>query len=144
VALVFSQARFGRVDLVVVVTCLGLLAVVAVPRHLDLSSANRRTEVRALAASIDSAARLGHSLWQARGQPSRVDFAGKNVTVVNGFPVAVDLAQLLEASESTGFAFRNGAWQHRGRAAAHPCGVTYAPPLRLGEEPLIRPHLAGC
>jgi type II secretory pathway pseudopilin PulG len=144
VALVLRQIRFGRVDLVVAVTCLCLLAVVAVPRHLDISAANRRTEVRALAAGIESAAELGHSLWSARGQPSRIAIAGTPVAVINGYPSPADLARLLEEAESTAFAFANGTWQHRERTAARPCGVTYAPPARGGEKPLIRAHFAGC
>lgn len=143
-ALVPRKTRPGTVDLIVAVTCFGLLAVVAVPRHLDLTTANRRTEVRALAASVESAASLGHSIWAARGEPARIAIAGSTVAVINGYPAAADLAALLEAAESAAFKFADGAWQHRDLPTQRPCGVSYAPPAQPGGKPFIGAHLAGC
>jgi hypothetical protein len=144
VAFSLGQIRIGRLDLVVAVTCLGLLAGIAVPRHLDLAAATRRTEARAMAASIDSAARLANSVWYARGQPARLTLAGRQVSMVNGYPASADVAALLEPPEGSQFAFHDGAWQHRDVPAGRPCGVSYTPPAREGDAPAVRERLTDC
>lgn len=136
--------RLGRIEAVVALTCLGLLSVAAVPRYVDLAAANRRTEVRALAASLASAADLGHSLWLGDGGAGQVAIAGAPVGIINGYPSAADLARLLDADGSPAFRFVNGSWSHRERSATGECGVTYTVPSALGEQPGISLQLDGC
>lgn len=128
----------------VLVACLGLLAVVAVPRQRDISAKTHRTEAMALAGSVQSAARLGHSLWRARGQPKALHVDRGRVAMVNGYPAAADLALLLEEPEAMAFEHSNGSWQHRDVSSDRPCAVTYAPPARSGQGPLVSENLAGC
>jgi hypothetical protein len=135
--------RFGRTEFVVIVTCLGLLSTAAVPIYVDVDAANRRTEVRALAASIESAADLGYSLWRGSGQGARIEIASTPVRIINGYPTADGLARLLDEPGSTRFVYRSGAWSHR-ESAAGQCGVTYQPPAAAGAQPEISTQLAGC
>jgi len=139
-----SWPGIGRLDLVVVVTCLGALAAVAVPRQRDVTAETRRTEISALADSIRGAARFGHSLWQAGGAPEVLEAEHGRVAIVNGYPAADDLALLLEEPETMAFTHAGGAWQHRGLGPDRPCGVSYAPPARPGKAPDVRLILAGC
>lgn len=128
----------------IVLTCLGLSSVAAIPYYVDLGAVNRRTEVRALAAQIAATADLGNSLWQGRGQGERIDIAGAAVGIVNGYPAAPDLARLLDAGGSAPFNFENGSWAHRDPSVSRECGVTYQPPVAPGAEPHIDLYLAGC
>ncbi len=139
-----SRAGIGRIDLVLVVTCLGAMAAVAVPRQRDVTAQARRTESMALAQSISSAARFGHSLWQAGGGPDVLQAGRGPIAIVNGYPAADDLPLLLEEPETMAFDHAGGAWQHRGLPRDRRCGVSYAPPAQPDEAPVVRLNVAGC
>jgi hypothetical protein len=62
-----------RVDLVVLSTCFAMLAVVAVPRHLSISSEARLADASHLALSVESAVSLAHSVWEAQSGPSTLN-----------------------------------------------------------------------
>lgn len=128
----------------ILLTCLGLSSVAAVPYYVDFGAANRRTEVRALAAQIAATADLGNSLWQGSGQGGTIHIAGAAVGMVNGYPAAPDLARLLDPGGNAPFNFDNGAWAHRDPSVSRECGVTYQPPVAPGAEPRIDLQLAGC
>lgn len=116
----------------------------ALPRQRDVTAEARRTEVSALATSVRSAARFGHSLWQAGGAPDVLTVARGRVRFVNGYPSANDLPLLLERSETLAFAHSAGEWQHRDSSATRLCGVSYAPPARRGQPPRIELEASGC
>jgi type II secretory pathway pseudopilin PulG len=132
------------VDLVVLVSCFAILAVLAVPRHLSLSSESRRDEVQALASSVASAARLANALWDSTGRPVTMALRGGDVVLVNGFPSAGTIAQSLEPAEAMAFRFEAGRWQHREVASVRPCGVRYQPPATGAGSPSIRAETSGC
>ncbi len=139
-----GRPRIGRLDVALVVACLGMLAAVAVPRQQNLTAETHRAEVSALADSIRSAAHFGHTLWQARGRPASVDLGRRHIGIVNGYPAAADLALLLEQPEVMAFRHAGGTWQHRDRGAGEPCGVSYAPPRPGAREPNVRLRVSGC
>jgi type II secretory pathway pseudopilin PulG len=129
---------------VLAVALLGALAAVAIPRQQVLTTRNRLTEVRSLAESLRSAAQLGHSLWQAQGEPAAIETLGGRVRMVNGYPSAGDLARLLEAPETMAFAHEGGAWRHRDDRGEAFCGVGYAPPASPSGSPSISLRTTGC
>lgn len=139
-----SGRRIGRLDLVLAVGCLGMLAAVAVPRQQVLTARSLRTETGALAESVRSAALLGHSLWQAQGEPPVLQTGRGRIEIINGYPAAEDLALLLEPAEVMAFDHTKGTWQHRERGDDSPCGVAYAPPLASTQEPVVRLRVSGC
>ena len=139
-----GRPGIGWLDLVVVVACVGALAGMAIPHQQEMGGVARRTEVSALAASVRSAARLGHSLWQAQGGGASLNAARGRVRVLNGYPVPEDLGLLLEEPEEMAFRHSRGRWQHRDLALGHPCGVTYAAPPRAGAEPEVSLQVSGC
>lgn len=104
----------------------------------------RRTEVTALALSVRGAARFGHAQWQAQGGPAALAVARGRVAVINGYPASGDLALLLEPPEAMAFSHARGRWQHHGLDASRPCGVSYAPPARMGAEPSVTLQVSGC
>jgi hypothetical protein len=144
VAFPVGPIRFGRTEIVIVLTSLGLSSAAAIPYYVDVGAAHRRTEVRALAAQVAATAELGNSLWQGSGQGDRIDIAGAAVGIVNGYPAAPDLARLLDAGGAAAFDFENGSWTHRDPSVSRDCGVTYRPPVAPGAEPQVDLHLAGC
>jgi hypothetical protein len=121
-----------------------MLAAVAVPRQQVLTARNLRTEASLLAESVRSAAQLGHTLWQAQGEPPVLQLDRGAVHMVNGYPAADDLSLLLEPAEAMAFSHDGGSWQHHERDDDSPCGVSYAPPLASAPEPIVRLRVSGC
>lgn len=119
----------------VAVACLALLATLAIPGQRDTASLNRRTEVQALAAGLRSAAQLGQALGRAQSGATGL---------VNGYPVAADIARLMTPAETMAFTLSGDTFRHRDAAPGARCGVRYAPPRQPGGEPLLQPLTDGC
>jgi MSHA pilin protein MshA len=99
-----EQSGFTLIELVVVITILGILAAFAVPRFASLEGQARLAATQALAGSVRSGASLAHALWLAQGDPSSttVTMEGNAITIANGYPNAATIDDTLV--EYTGFA----------------------------------------
>jgi MSHA pilin protein MshA len=121
-----NQGGFTLIELVVVITILGILAAFAVPRFTRMEVQARIATVQALAGSVRSSAALTHALWLATGQPANVPVEGvaaPGIAMVNGYP---DLATIADTiSDLTGFGYTpaTGVFQMTGITTA--CNVTY-------------------
>ena len=131
----------SRVDIVVLLCCFSVLAVVAVPRHLSLTADTRRAELHALAANISNAAEFAHALWLARQKPRTLSLPGGDVVMVNGFPSAATVAGALEPPIGERFVFSAGSWSLAGTNA---CAVEYRPPAQPGALPSVVTIERGC
>jgi len=125
---------FVLVELVVVITILGILAAFAVPRFLALQVDARVAAVEALEGRLRSSATLMHALWLARGRPASVlTDSGAQITIVNGYP---DLATIDDTVEELGgFTYDPATGVFLKTGASGNCSVTYIPPARLGAQP---------
>jgi hypothetical protein len=109
-----------------------------------VTAETRRTEVTALAASVRSAARFGHSLWLAQGGGTALAVRRGRIHIVNGYPAAGDLALLLEEPETMAFVGEKGLWRHGGVPPGRECHIRYAPPSHSGAQPQIDVALDDC
>jgi MSHA pilin protein MshA len=84
------QKGFTLIELVVVITILGILAAFAVPRFASLDSAARISATNGLTGSLRSAAALAHSVALINGTAtlatSSVTMEGVTVATVYGYP----------------------------------------------------------
>ncbi len=135
------QGGFTLIELVVVITILGILAAFAVPRFVSLEVQARTASVQALAGSLRSSAALSHSLWLAQGQPSSVTMEGQSIAMVNGYP---DLATIDDSlADSSGFSYAAGTGVFQKTGVSGNCLVTYAA-AAAGGAPGVTVDLTGC
>src|SRR5271165_4025026 len=85
-----QSGGFTLIELVVVITILGILAAFAVPKFVALDSQARTATINGLAGSVKSAAALARGLAMATGNTVSVTMEGAAapVTLLNNYPDA--------------------------------------------------------
>ena len=146
-----EQRGFTLIELVVVITILGILAAFAVPRFASLEGQARVAATQALAGSIRSGASLAHALWLAQGDPAStsVTMEGQTVAMVFGYPTAAATGIDVTLVEFTGFG-ASGAGPRlftkttpSGSAITN-CQVSYSPPVAANGAPSVSSTTSGC
>lgn len=136
-----KQGGFTLIELVVVITILGILAAFAVPRFASLEVEARTAATASLQGSIRSGAALAHALWLARSQPATVSMEGSVITLVNGYPNRATIDNTL--ADLTGFTYNAGTGVFAKTGASGICTVTYNQ-AGVGAAPVITMNTAGC
>jgi MSHA pilin protein MshA len=145
-----AQSGFTLIEIVVVITILGILAAFAVPRFASLEGEARLAATQALAGSVRSGASLAHALWLAEGDPSNatVTMDGQAIELAFGYPSAADIGNTLVEHE--GFALTNArgtAVFTKTSSSGAPiagCSVTYTPPSGDDDAPEVVATVTGC
>src|SRR5450631_3271703 len=101
---------FTLIELVVVITILGILAAFAVPKFIALDSQARIATINGLAGSVKSAASLARGMSMATGNANQVTMEGSTVNLVNNYPDSTNNGIPLAVSTSTSdFTYNPGA-----------------------------------
>jgi len=136
-----QQQGFTLIELIVVIVILGILAATALPKFSDLSAEARVAKVKAMAASMKSAANMAHGLQLARGAASSALVGNgsggvDNVTMINGYPTSdvAGIGALVDMSDYGTLVPASGAVP---TDAAHPlCYVAYTAATPAGVAPI--------
>lgn len=141
-----EQGGFTLIELVVVITILGILAAFAVPRFASLEGQARLAATQSLAGSIRSGAALAHAVWLANGNPAAttVSMEGQNVAMVFGYPSATAAGIQTTLVEYTGFAVSTPVAGTRRFTKTSPsgalvatCYVDYTAPTAANQPPQV-------
>lgn len=137
---------FTLIELVVVITILGILAAFAFPRFAALEVEARSATVEGLGGSVRSAASLAHSLALATGAAAAgsVTMEGNVIDLIFHYPGTDEIEETLV--DFTGFTFvgTTGVFTKDGATTPANCSVTYAEPGAANSPPTITVVTTGC
>lgn len=133
-----KQGGFTLIELVVVITILGILAAFAVPRFVALEGEARSASAQALGGSLRSAAALAHAMQLATGTADNgsVDMEGNTIDLANGYPDAATVQDAL--SDYTGYTpSTSGTTTTFTNDGDSGCTVDYTEAANPGEAPAV-------
>ncbi|SON50681.1 type II secretion system protein [Vibrio tapetis] len=109
-----KQGGFTLIELVVVIVILGILAVTAAPKFLNLQDDARKSSISGLIGAVKGASGITYGKAAIAGKESgaaAISVAGSTLNLVNGYPKATkaDLEVVIEGLDSDWTVLQSGA-----------------------------------
>ena len=140
----------SQVELVVIVTMIGIVAAFAIPRFTHLQNDVRASEVVALSADLRRAAEAAHSQYVKSGTaPLSVAVEGRQIRLKNGYPDASSFGIQRAMVNSQEFRAQPAAdsvtYSKHDAVDAAACSVTYlASPAPTKPATVTNLNTSGC
>ena len=140
-----SQAGFTLIELVVVISILGILAAFAIPRFIAVETQARTSVVNAIAGSLRSTTSLAHALTVASGNGSvsntNITMEGAVVAMALGYPNAAGIQAAMDTSGVTSSAAGTVVTYN---VFGTTCYARYTASTVAGNAPVIATDISGC
>ncbi|MDP7593304.1 MAG: type II secretion system protein [Litorilituus sp.] len=151
-----KQQGFTLIELVVVIVILGILAVTAAPKFIDLTSDARESVMEGVKGSIESAVSLAHAkalIDNQTGATGEILIGDDYYALVNGYPAAAG-ANSANGNTANGFGITKlidldsntdvtvtvatpALFQHSGASDVTECQLSYANAADSATRPVI-------
>ncbi len=84
-----KQKGFTLIELIMVLVLLSILAVVAVPRYIDLQASAQQASLNGVLGAVRSAASIAHAQYLVSGSaPDEILMGGQSIALIHGYPAA--------------------------------------------------------
>jgi len=148
-----NQQGFTLIELVVVIVILGILAVTAAPKFIDLTGDAKASTVQAVQGALNSAADMAHAKALVEGtQVGPLSIAGQNITFKNSYPTREGIALLMDidtSSSNAAFVLDNttsagvATYTHADATSAN-CVASYTETGDKNTKPVITSNTDDC
>ncbi|WP_440903011.1 type II secretion system protein [Catenovulum sp. SX2] len=133
---------FTLIELIVVIVILGILAVTAAPRFIDIQDDAHASVADGISASLSSAATMAHAKALIAGvDDGDVTINGSAITMVNGYPDETDIVSLIDLPSGWSGETDDDAQNVFTRVTN--CTVTYAE-AAADASPVVTVVTTGC
>ena len=124
-----SQQGFTLIELVVVIVILGILAVTAAPKFIDITSDAKASVIEAVKGSLNSAADMAHAKALVAGEVAStgaISVGSSTINLVYGWPANDSIDALLTYdSDITAVSGSAGTYTHADAVTPSNCQAVY-------------------
>ncbi len=149
-----SQKGFTLIELVVVIVILGILAVTAAPKFIDLTGDAKASVVQAVEGSLNSAADMAHAKALVEGTVNgSLSIAGQTIVFAESYPNAASINLLMDIDAAVsgtpadfvlGTSGTSTTYTHPSAATSAECVAYYTPTTDRNIKPIIRSITTDC